>query len=791
VHQKQFPKDQNAKTKLDNLKATPAAQTSIDDPAATPLAQTSVDNPAATPLARTSVDNLAATPEEQQETMQAPMPDRFIGTTIAERYEILSLAGKGGMSSVYRARHVLTHRIVALKLMHPHLLTDENAVRRFQQEAKAASRLHHINAISVLDMGVTEDDQPFLTMDFLEGRSLSEEIRDCGQIEPIRCIHIFLQVCSALAHAHDQRIVHRDLKPSNVMLMQADDDPDFVKVVDFGIAKILREGSESLKLTATGDVFGSPYYMSPEQCMGNPLDARSDIYSMGCLMYEALTGRVPHEGKNVLETMYMHTNLATPALTDIEADPRLKLRLDQILQKCMAKVPDQRYQSMIELRDDLMTLSDAPQKGFKIAAQLGINAADQGRKLDNRLAAVSSKKLFWVAMPLLAVLGTIVISFGYYWLSTSGDPSPSDRELLPIRNLSGNEIAEKMVDTTAAQCKSTDEVLKESLKVLGDTEQAHDRNVMLYNTLLKSHKSYRPEEFYQTVQRYGFYFMKSGDYGEAIDAFETAINTSIQGKFALPLENAGLQAAIVECLMSSGDGTKLDRNFSDSTSATVKAYNLALQANFGFHENNVNSTPLAITNLGNLLELSSMSPERLKPGIRIFQILYGLTDIPPGLKAKVYYQAAQFLLSCEANGLKQIPMLVFSPQLQRPVMGAKPTAELTAEMLDGSLKAWEQLERKRTIKRAVFYNEGVIHNRLGLIALKSKDLDLAAAEFNLALQKFVDNNESEAAAKVLFNLSDVRLKQHNLPAYYETHRDAKRIWDGLLHPLNLSQFKTS
>lgn len=229
-----------------------------------------------------------ALPEEPLDSVETGAPDRFIGTTIEGRYEVLSLAGKGGMSAVYRARHLLTQRIVALKLMHSHLLTDESAVRRFQQEAKAASRLHHINAISVLDMGITNDGQPYLTMDFLEGRSLSEEIRSCGKIEAMRSIHVFLQVCAALAHAHDQRIVHRDLKPSNVMLIQADDDPDFVKVVDFGIAKILREGSESLKLTATGDVFGSPYYMSPEQCMGNQLDARSDIYSMGCLMYEAL-----------------------------------------------------------------------------------------------------------------------------------------------------------------------------------------------------------------------------------------------------------------------------------------------------------------------------------------------------------------------------------------------------------------------------------------------------------------------------------------------------------------------
>lgn len=732
----------------------------------------------------------AAVPEEQQETVAAVVPDKFIGTTIAGRYEILSLAGKGGMSAVYRARHVLTQRIVALKLMHFHLLADESAVRRFQQEAKAASRLHHINAISVLDMGITDDDQPFLTMDYLDGRSLAEEIRNCEQIPAMRCIHIFLQVCSALAHAHDQRIVHRDLKPSNVMLIQADDDPDFVKVVDFGIAKILREGGESLKLTATGDVFGSPYYMSPEQCMGNPLDARSDIYSMGCLMYEALTGRVPHEGKNVLETMYKHTNLATPVLTAIDADPRLILRLDQILQKCMAKVPEQRYQSMIELRDDLMAINEAPQKGLKIAAKLGINAADKGRKLDNRLAAVSSKKLFWISMPLLAVLGTIVTSFGYYWLSTSGDPSPSDRELMLIRDTTSLEVSEKMIDKTAAQCQSSQAVLKESLKALGDTEQNHDSNVMLYDALLKLQKNYTPEEFYQKLRRFGFYFMKTGDFGEAIDAFSRALNVSVEGKFALTLETSSLQAAIAECMMSSGDGTRLNKDFADDSNS-IKAYNIALGAASGFKEMNVSSTALAITNIGNVLELSSMSPERVRTGLVAIQELSALNEIPPGLKAKVYYQAAQFTQSCEANKVDKIPMPPWNTQFQNGSKGAIDTPVLTAELLDGSLKAWEQLERKRTVQRTVFYNEGVIHNRLGLIAQAQGNLALAAAEFNSALQKFVQYNESEAAAKVMFNLSEVRLAQHDLLAYYEMHRDAKRIWDGLLHPLNLSQIKKS
>lgn len=751
VHQKQFPKDQEEENRFER------------------------------PI---------AVPEEQMVSgeQSTPGPDKFIGTTIAERYEILDLAGKGGMSSVYRARHVLTQKIVALKLMHSHLLSDENAVRRFQQEAKAAGRLHHPNAISVQDLGVTEEGQPFLTMDYLDGRSLSEEIKKYQQIDPFRCIHIFLQVCSALAHAHDQRIVHRDLKPSNVMLIESDGDTDYVKVVDFGIAKILMEGSESLKLTATGDVFGSPYYMSPEQCMGQQLDARSDIYSMGCLMFEALTGKVPHEGKNVLETMYKHTNLATPALTGIKSDPRLMLRLDQILQKCMAKVPEQRYQSMIELRDDLTQLFGGPQKGSKLAAQLGMNAADKGRKFDNKLAALSSKKIFWVAAPLLMVLGAIVVSYGYYWISTSGDPSPADRELMINRNLTSGDTEASMSDKTTAQCASAQAVLRESLKKLNDSEQSHETNVDFYNgVLLKQQKNYSPTGYYYELRRFGRYFMKSGDYGEAIDAFQRAIDISIRDKFAMPLENAELKASIVTCLMATGDGTTFNNAFLQAGGVENNALHYALEAHRDFLEYNVGTKPIMVSNLGNLLELFSTRPAQLKMGLPVLTQLLSIDTIAPSVKALAYYQASQFASSCDTNGITTVPVEFLSQQLGRAVVVDKPSRQVAAEALEGSLKAFEQLERNRTIKRIALSNEGVIYNRMGLIAEKDGNLELAAANFDSALQKFVDTNEREAAAKVMFNLSDVRMKQRDLVAYYDTHRDAKRIWDGLLHPVKLDQ----
>src|SRR5262249_37806667 len=157
----------------------------------------------------------------------------------------------------------------------------------------------------IYDFGVTSDGQPFIAMDFLDGRALSEVIKNDGPLSPARGVPIFLQACDALAHAHRMGIIHRDLKPSNLMLIDNDGKKDFVKIVDFGIAKIIpQEGDKNLQLTATGEIFGSPLYMSPEQCLGQKLDQRSDIYQMGCLMYEAVAGKPPFKCDTAYETIH-------------------------------------------------------------------------------------------------------------------------------------------------------------------------------------------------------------------------------------------------------------------------------------------------------------------------------------------------------------------------------------------------------------------------------------------------------------------------------------------------------
>ena len=183
--------------------------------------------------------------------------EKLVGTTLSDRYEIISLLGEGGMSVVYKAKHTKLDRIVAVKLLREHLGARDSNLARFQQEARAASHLTHTNIITVFEFDITPDGQPYLVMDFLEGISLGELIQKEGHLIVPRALPIFIQICNALGFAHQKGVIHRDIKPNNVMLVKEGDAPDHVKLVDFGIAKLLPGGElEGQRLTATGEVFG-------------------------------------------------------------------------------------------------------------------------------------------------------------------------------------------------------------------------------------------------------------------------------------------------------------------------------------------------------------------------------------------------------------------------------------------------------------------------------------------------------------------------------------------------------
>jgi serine/threonine protein kinase len=273
--------------------------------------------------------------------------DAFIGRTIGDHYQILSRLGSGGMSVVYKARHTLLHRNMAVKFLLPQSELDSKTLSRFQQEAKAAFALNHINIARVNELGIDGGEMPYIVMDFVEGSTIGDVIEKGGPMAVDRVLNLMAQACSGLEHAHSKDIIHRDIKPGNLILTMEGNQGELLKIVDFGIAKILHEAEGTQHLTQTGEVFGSPLYMSPEQAMGRPLDHRCDVYALGCVMYEALSGQPPFRGSNILDTLTKHINDDPPPLTNAPAALRI------IVKKAMEKNPADRYQTMAEFRKDL------------------------------------------------------------------------------------------------------------------------------------------------------------------------------------------------------------------------------------------------------------------------------------------------------------------------------------------------------------------------------------------------------------------------------------------------------
>lgn len=279
----------------------------------------------------------------------------LVGEVINQKYKIIDFVGRGGMSVVYSAKHLLMKQDVALKLMRSHLLADNNMMRRFQIEAQAVSALTHKNIIRLFDYGLTEDEQrPFLVVEFLTGTSLSDVLKECRAVQHSIALNWFCQIASALTEAHEKGVVHRDLKPSNIVVGTERDGTETVKILDFGIAKILFEDAEQSKLTQTGEVFGSPMYMSPEQCMGQKLDGRADIFSMGTLMYEVLSGSPPTIGQNVLDTLRKQLNEKPRPLYQVA--PNISDDLNYVVMRCLEKEPEKRYQQTKDLLNDLQLL---------------------------------------------------------------------------------------------------------------------------------------------------------------------------------------------------------------------------------------------------------------------------------------------------------------------------------------------------------------------------------------------------------------------------------------------------
>ncbi|MBY0552452.1 MAG: protein kinase [Candidatus Obscuribacterales bacterium] len=281
-----------------------------------------------------------------------------IGTVVDGRYRIEALVNEGGMGTIFSATEIGLERKIALKCLHAELLGDEDSRLRFEREGRLLAELSHANILRCYRFGIWRPNRtdpelafPYIAMEFLEGSSL-RNLLDRAPVSPEHALEVIIQVCNAMEYAHSRNIVHRDLKPTNIMLLRGSFNS--VKVVDFGLAKLIgRDSAESQHLTQTGILIGSVYTMSPEQCRGQKADHRSDIYSLGCVAFEMLTGSPPFSADNPIGIVHQHVNQPLPLLSKVLKSKKFPQGLDAVLQKSMAKLPDDRYQSMASFRSDI------------------------------------------------------------------------------------------------------------------------------------------------------------------------------------------------------------------------------------------------------------------------------------------------------------------------------------------------------------------------------------------------------------------------------------------------------
>ncbi|MDX2052717.1 MAG: protein kinase [Polyangiaceae bacterium] len=339
--------------------------------------------------------------------------DKFIGKTLPGGYHILDLISVGGMGRVYRAEQSVLGRTVAVKIIHPHLLSDENSAVRFMTEARAASQLNHPNSVAVFDFGRTDDGQPYLVMEFLRGKDLARVAYDEGPLPFGRIVDVLKQVLTALAEAHELGIVHRDLKPENVIIEPLRRGGDSVKVVDFGLAK-LKADRPGPSVTSPGIVCGTPDYMAPEQGRGDVIDGRSDLYAVGVMFFQLLTGQLPYEADSPTQVVMMHMTMPIPDPQQVAPERDIPDALCAVVKRAMAKAAKDRYQDATEFAE---ALSEA----------LALTQTSAAASLSPGLGTVQCQ-VCRVTVPIAKFCGEC----GSRLTSVSGPPSATPQFPLPL-----------------------------------------------------------------------------------------------------------------------------------------------------------------------------------------------------------------------------------------------------------------------------------------------------------------------------------------------------------------------
>ena len=363
-------------------------------------------------------------------------PQRWEGRVIASQFRMQRKLGAGGMGTVFLAEQLGMDRQVVIKLLHEHVAAGSTASERFKREARAVARLNHPNIVQVFVFGSTDDNQLYLAMEYVEGRTLHQEIQRGGPIPEVRVLRVLDQICSALIEAHGAGIVHRDLKPENVMLCERYGVRDYVKVLDFGIAKLLGTGEPDGTLTQAGAVSGTPRYMAPEQAKASGIDARADLYTLGLMAYEMLTGHHPFQAETAMEFIVLHATEPVQAPSSRFPDIPVQPRTESLVMRCLQKPPAERFQSAAELQREVrLALRDLPPavRSFPTPAPPPSRPSrpPQPRPQAEARGLERPPSRAWLIAG-LAVLGLLLVAggvaLGMWWLrGPSAEPERVDR----------------------------------------------------------------------------------------------------------------------------------------------------------------------------------------------------------------------------------------------------------------------------------------------------------------------------------------------------------------------------
>ncbi len=355
----------------------------------------------------------------------------WAGAIIDGRYRLTEKLGEGGMGTVYKVEHVRMGKVLALKVLRPEIAIDKKIKQRFHQEARLVSKLSHPNTIQVFDFGELEDGSLYIAMEYLSGRDLAWTLRSHGSLPERRAISIGSQVLASLAEAHEHNIIHRDIKPANIMLLKGKAGEDRVKVLDFGIAK-LTEDEQRKHITGVADFLGTPAYMSPEQAKGEVLDARSDLYSVGAMLFELLTGRGPFVGPTALSIITKHMTESAPRFADVAPEKSLSHGLEQVVRKALGKDRKERFANAEQMREALECVRSepAPAKHYFTPIPDEVTGSKMARRedFDRYEQSLRIKRILTPLVVLLLLAGLTAGGVRYWQREVDLKPSSVERE---------------------------------------------------------------------------------------------------------------------------------------------------------------------------------------------------------------------------------------------------------------------------------------------------------------------------------------------------------------------------